>query len=685
MKMPLWVKIALGFGAFLVLAAGGLVALVAFFPKDLAVAEIERQVEAATERRLEIGGDFDFTLYPALGFSAEEVRLANPEGFDAEAPFLEAQRVVFAVALMPLLQRDVQIRRLYLDAPTLSLVALPDGRVNWEFPVKEDQPELPSLQLEDMRITDGRLSFDGPEDLPPLLIEDVDARLAVASLDTPVETRGSFRYLNEPLRFEATIADPRAVLSQGVTPAQATLDGAHTDATFDGRFETATGRVAGAVTARGASVRRVLAWLGSPLPPGDGFASYEVRGQMDFLGDTMQLTQGSYRVDAVNAAGDLTIVTRAGRMNVSGALTAPNLDLNPYMPAPPQGEAGVNVDTAWPETAIDVSGLRGMDANLDIRVGELKFQRMTFQNARLLLRLTNGVADARLTQVSLYGGTGTARLVADARTDTLRIAQELSVDNVQAEPLLTDAIGFERISGRGRLTASLLGAGRSQAAIMRSLRGEAAFTFNDGALKGVNLAQVARTIQAALSRSSVGPAAETDFAEFSASFAVSDGVAVTENMRFLNPFVRLDGRGFIDIGRQTLDVRFAPRAVQSIEGQGGQTDIAGLGVPFRVSGPWAQPQFRIDLQDTITSQVREQARRALQRSDLGDLGALFGLGRTEDAAPAPTPPADGAAAPPADGGQTPPASEAAPPPEEPRQKTPEERARDALEGLFRRN
>lgn len=681
MKRSLLIKIGLGVLAFVVLLAGALAALVVFFPKDVAIAEIERQVEAATERKLDIAGDFSFSLFPALGFSAEEVTLSNPEGFETEAPFLAAKRVVFAVALMPLLQRDVQIRRLYLEEPQLALVALADGRVNWEFPVKEDQPELPSLRLEDMRVENGRLTFDGPENLPPLVLDQIEAQLAVNSLDEPVEVQGRFNYLGETLQANATVADPRAVLSQGVTPLVAEIDGEHVDGTLDGQFETATGRVTGALTAQGASVRRVLAWLGSPLPPGPAFAAYNIRGDFDFLGETMKLNRGTFRIDAINATGDLTIVTRAGRMNVSGRLATPAIDLNAYMPPPPQGAAaGVDVDTSWPSTPIDLTGLRGMDANLDINVGELKFQRMTFQNARLLLRLTNGVADARLTQLSLYGGSGTARIVADARTNNLRIAQELSVDSIQALPLLTDAIGFDRLEGRGRLTTSLLGQGNSQAAIMRSLRGEAAFNFNDGSFKGVNLAQVARTIQAALSRSSVGPSAATDFAEFSANFAVADGVAVTENMRMLNPFVRLDGGGMLDIGRQTLDVRLAPRAVQTIEGQGGQADITGLGVPFRASGPWARPQFRIDLQDTLRNEVRAQAQRALAGSDLGDLGALFGLGRTQ-ATPTPAEPAEAPAA------ETPapdaPVAET-PAPEAAKEKTPEERARDALEGLFRR-
>lgn len=683
MKSSLWIKIGLGVAAFVAIVAASIVAIIAFFPKDIAVREIERQVEASTQRKLAINGAFSFTLFPTLGFSAEDVTLANPEGF-GDAPFLSAKRVVFAVALMPLLQRDVQIKQLHLDEPVLALIAHADGKVNWEFPVSEDQPDLPSLKLEDMRVADGKLTLQGPEG-PPLVIDQIDAALAVKSLDDPVEADGSLRYLNEPIRVHATIGDPRAVLTQGPSPLVATFNGAHVQGDFNGHFESATGRLVGALNAHGASVRRVMAWLGSPMGPGPGFAAYDVRGQFDFLGDTMKLTRGTYRVDAINATGDLTIITHGVRMTVNGALNAPNVDVNPYLPAPTQTGAspngGVDVDTAWSAAPIDLTGLRGMDANLDVRIGALKFQRMSFTNARLLLGLNNGVADARLTQVSLYGGGGSARLVADARNRAARIATELSVDNIQAEPLLTDAIGFDRLSGHGRLTFSLLGQGVSQAEIARSLRGQASFRFLNGAYKGVNLAAVARQIQAALQGATVGPSAQTDFAEMSASFAIADGNAVTQDIALLNPYVRLDGRGFINIGAQTLDLRLSPRAVNSIQGQGGQANIQGLGVPFRVSGPWTHLQYRVDLEDTLRSQVQTQAQRALSRSNLGDLGALFGLRPQEAAAPssAATPAAPSSAATPADTGAT-----AAPNPAE-RAKTPEERAREALGGLFNRH
>ncbi len=44
-------------------------------------------------------------------------------------------------------------------------------------------------------------------------------------------------------------------------------------------------------------------------------------------------------------------------------------------------------------------------------------------------------------------------------------------------------IAFDRITGTGRLQVALAGSGRSQAAVMHALHGNAAFTFKDGALR----------------------------------------------------------------------------------------------------------------------------------------------------------------------------------------------------------
>lgn len=674
--MKLVRTIGLVLGGILGVAVIAAVLFVMFFPKDLAAREAERRIEEATGRELTLGQDIELSFWPALGFSVDQAALSNPEGFSTEQPFLTADRIVFAVKLLPLLRGAIEVKELTLEGAEVRLVARPDGAVNWAFPTEANAPQeqttLEDLRLDDVRLTDCTISLQPADGGEALVLEDFDASLSLQSLDTPARFTAAFGYRGERLSVAGAIGLPRAVLERGETPLNAQVRSAPLNASFEGGFNAVDGGLDGVLQANGPSLRRMLAWMGSPMGEGGGFAAFRLEAQLAHRQQQTSLREAEIQLDAVEARGDLTLVHQeSGKLRIEGALAAPSVDLNTYLPAPAQGtQGGVEVDTAWPTTPLDLSGLRALDANLNLTLGALKFQRMSFADVALNLRVANGAADARLTRISLYEGSGTARLIADGSRSTPRIAVEISAENIQGEPLLRDAVGFDRIAGRGRLSAALVGQGATQAALMRSWRGNASFQFNDGQWKGVNLAQVARTVQAALSGQAAGEGATTDFAELAASFAVADGVAATDNLRLLNPFVRLEGRGLINIGAQTIDMRIAPRAVNSAQGQGGDLTAAGLGVPFRISGPWSNVSFRPALEDVVQDQLRNILNQQDQGSPLASLGAaLFGR-----QAPAPAP---GGAQPPAGSS---PAPAATPPAAQP---STEERARNALQDALR--
>ena len=693
-------KIGIGLGIFvgvLVLAA---VLFVVFFPKQAAIEEADRRIEAATGRTLAINGDVDLTFWPALGFSAEQASLSNPEGFDQSTPFLSADRIVFAVAVMPLFRGDIQVKRLIMDGASINLAAkrvadAPAEVNNWTFPTDENAQEntLQDLRLDEVRLTGSTITFQGAADPAPMTLTNVDASLGLQSLDQPAALDAAFDYLGERLDVKSTIANPRAVLERGETPLTAEIQSAPLAANFDGAFNSVTGALNGRLEANGDSLRRLMGWIGSPMAEGGGFGAYSLQANVAHEGQTTQLNDAVIALDAIAARGALTLITQENaRLRVNGNLSAPNIDLNTYLPAPAQagaeaGESGVQVDTAWSNDPLDLTGLRAIDADLALSIAALKFQQLSFANVAMNLRLANGAADARLSQISLYGGTGTARLIADGAGATPRIAVELTTQNIQAEPLLRDAIGFDKIAGRGRLTASLVGAGASQAAIMRSLTGTASFNFNDGQYKGFNLAALARTLQAAMSgQQAAQTGAATDFAEMSANFQVANGSAATQDLRLLNPLVRLEGQGLIDIGGQSIDMRIAPRAVRSLEGQGGDATVAGLGIPFRVRGPWSRVSFSPDLGNVVQNELQRRMGDILGQqngeSPLTQLGAsLFG---NRGASTTTAPPASGATSQ-APAATPPPATTQPPAPEAEKQRTPEEQARDALGGLFRRN
>ncbi|HYD86307.1 MAG TPA: AsmA family protein [Vitreimonas sp.] len=674
-KLKLNLKtIGVGAGVLLVALVLLVVGFIAFFPKELAAREAERRIEEATERDLVLGGEIDVSFWPALGFSVANASLSNPEGFPADHPFIAADRIVFAVKVMPLLRGAIEVKELIFEGAEVRMIAEADGGANWIFPTREtpeDQFTLDDLRLDDVRMIDSLISFQGAEGGAPLVLEDVDAGLALESLDAPARLDAEFDYRGERLDLEGTVRIPRAMLEKGQTPLAANVRSALLDASFDGAFDAASGALTGRVDARGDSLRRLLAWFGSPMAEGGGFGRFSLAAQMARQGETTALTSAALQLDEIEAQGNLNLLNQEnGRLRIAGGLTTERVDLNTYLPAPAQGReaSGVEVGSSWSQDSLDLSGLRALDADLDLTIGALQFQRMRFTNVALDMRIANGALDAQLTRIALYDGAGVARMIADGSGAVPRIAIEIDAQNIQAEPLLRDAIGFDKITGRGRLTASLVGHGASQAAIMRSMRGSAAFAFNDGQWKGINLAQVARTVQAVVSGEAVGAGAATDFAELAANFTVADGVAATDNLRLLNPFVRLEGRGLINIGAQTIDMRLAPRAVRSIEGQGGQAGVAGLGIPFRITGPWSRVSFRPAIEDVVQQQLRNVLSQQESGSPLGRLGdALFGrTPAAETPAPAtetPTPAAEG---------------------ETPAAPAPQERPRNPLEDIFRR-
>jgi AsmA protein len=59
--------------------------------------------------------------------------------------------------------------------------------------------------------------------------------------------------------------------------------------------------------------------------------------------------------------------------------------------------------------------------------------------------------------------------------------------------------------------------------------------------------------------------------------------------------VRMAGTGTIDLPAQALNFRVDPQVVASLEGQGGKTDLEGLGVPVAINGPWAAPSIYPDI------------------------------------------------------------------------------------------
>src|ERR687894_1797053 len=118
--------------ALLLLGVAALGATVALFDPEAQKPRIAAAVEARTGRQLTLAGPvgLKFSLFPTV--TLEDVALANMPG-GSRPEMARVGRVEAQFALLPLLSRRLELRRLVLREPDILLETDAEGRPNWAF------------------------------------------------------------------------------------------------------------------------------------------------------------------------------------------------------------------------------------------------------------------------------------------------------------------------------------------------------------------------------------------------------------------------------------------------------------------------------------------------------------------------------------------------------------------------
>ena len=213
----------------------------------------------------------------------------------------------------------------------------------------------------------------------------------------------------------------------------------------------------------------------------------------------------------------------------------------------------------------------------------------------------------------------------DASGEMPVVAINFDLSSLDAYPFLRDAAQFTRLEGTADFSIALQTKGRSELGLVSGLDGETRMMFANGALRGVNIPKMVRTLSArTLLGWQTNEQEKTDFSEFSGSFQFANGLGRTRDIRLIGPLIRATGAGSIDLPAKRLEMRFDPRIVASLQGQGSGQDFAGLGVPIVVEGALAQPRIYPDIAgilenpDAALEQLRQFGGGLAALSDDGD-------------------------------------------------------------------
>lgn len=596
--------------------------------------EIERNVEAATGRDLTINGAVGVSYWPVLGLKAQDVTLANVEGGRAPA-FIAADEIDIGVELRPLLDRQVNVRRLVFQRPRVALEVDAEGQPNWLLrpapstapppttPPPEGPVDVQRTSLRSVRINDGEVSFFDARQGAGWVAGEVDITTALTSLDEPMRAEGSVLYNDREVEIDARIARPGAAVRGELTQLVLNIESELLTAEFRGQTVATSGELAGTVRASGPSLRQLAAWSGTPLQNAVGLEQFAVTGRLTVGGGAYTFSNAGFAVDQVRGRGDFVLSELRDKPYLSGRLELFDFDLNPYISGqapPPVTEEQAEVAAAMPdagqsqataeiatveaapraidvreapsETPIDFAGLRSINADLELVTRAVLIQHMRIDASRLNLVLNDGFMAATVHNVSLYGGSGRGRFEIDARQPATSMAQDLAFTNLDARRFLTDAINYGGIEGRAELSLNVRVQGLTQSQMINSADGYAHLEVVSGTLHGVDLGGVATTIRNALRGELIAPEARTPFQGFSATFAIADGVLASDSLSFNTADLRIPGVAVIDLPNRRLDARLAPRSPRG-----------GVVVPFAARGPFGQFTYAHDINSNALAQI----------------------------------------------------------------------------------
>ncbi|MGH6642879.1 MAG: AsmA family protein [Bradyrhizobium sp.] len=549
-------------------------------PSGFMATQIQERAERESGYKLTINGTTRIGFWPSLNIVLYDVTLQDPKNGDVNNRITVAS-IQADVTLASLWSGKPQVTELVLVRP---VVNLPLQRERLKDAALAPRPAASAgdgLTIEHVSVTGGTVVFSNLRDRVENRIEAINAEMTIDS-DRKIRATGNARTTEHALKFDIKAMAPAPPLQRQNIPTEFKIDAPGLlQAQLSGKAEV---RLNGSVV----MINGLTGTLGDAAF--NGWASVDTAGK-----PLVKLDLDFQRLDVPMARG-----------------------------------SGGSAAQPWSNATIDLTGLNYVDAQARISAAALNIGDARFAPAAIDATLTSGVLKAQISNLGAYDGNASGDLTIDASTANPSFALRADLTGVRALPLLKGLADFDKLDGRMQTKISVRSAGNNHRAIMAGLQGTAFVVFQDGAIKGLNVAQMIRSLTSStLSGWQENKEQATDLTQLSASFKIDKGQAVTTDLTLIGPLVRMTGVGTIALDTKQIGFRVEPKLVMTTEGQGRANEPVGFGIPVMIAGPWGAPKIYPDMQgildnpDAAYAKLKEMG-KGLFGPNSGGLGAALG-------------------------------------------------------------
>ena len=591
--------------------------------------ELEKKVADATGRPFSVGDDLSLSLFPWAGISFSDLRLGNTPAF-SEKELVTVKSFEVRVKLLPLISKDIQVKRFILNEPKITLVKNKNGQVNWAQPddTKDKAPAdktkkeseagaaeaglpIKDLTIGEFSIKNGSVIWIDHTADTRKEITTVDLRLEDVSLERPIKLSFSAMLDNQPLSVDGTVGPVGKDFKQATIPLDLDVKALkQLILKLNGNVKNPASKpgIDMAVEIKAFSPRKLMAALDQkfPVATSDPKALDRMALKANLKGDASKVavTNGVLNLDESTLNFSLN-ASDFSKPNLAFDLNLDQINLDRYLP-PKSAQQPASAEKTTPKKATDYKPLRKLILNGRIKIGQLVAKKAKISDLLVQINAQNGIVNLDPLKLAMYQGNVSGNGNLNVQTDTPKSSVNLKVESIQVGPLLRDVLEKDVLEGITQAQLKLAMSGDSADMIKQTLNGDGQLQFNDGAIIGIDLAGMIRNVKAAFGlEQKPAQRPRTDFAELSAPFTIQNGVVNTPQTSLKSPLIRVIAAGNANLVKETLDFRVEPKVVGTIKGQGDDNQRSGLMVPVLVSGTFAKPQFRPDLAGVAKKQLQD--------------------------------------------------------------------------------
>src|SRR6202000_3135610 len=370
--------------------------------RDALRAAVEAQIRAVTGLDLVVKGDAEISVFPASYVSFHDVGLKGGASTD---PALTVDVLTANLRLFPLLLQRFEIADVMMLRPRIRVIRDITGDSNWTpfigtitrtmKPGAENQ-----LSFSEIRIQDGKLSYEDPVRQVDEALDNIDLSLAWPSISRSFAATGQFDWRGERVDGSISIGDFLAALSGDRSGFKARLASAPLKLAFDGTVANRTSMMMeGTMTIDSTSLAHALRWTGQAPPGSGGFGRFALKARANVVGPSIALTNVNVELDGNVAEGVMTYANN-GRQTLQATLAAGALDFTPYISTFRLLASGAR---DWNHQLFDLNSLLSTDLDMRLSAARVTVGSTRLGRTALGANLRGGALALSVAEAQMYG------------------------------------------------------------------------------------------------------------------------------------------------------------------------------------------------------------------------------------------------------------------------------------------